>query len=874
MRLNAEELLRRLEERGFSTDASSIQMLTSDLQEQGDRHAPDDPLPNSIGPFEILGELGQGGFGVVMLGAQQKPVKRLAAVKLLKKGMDSRSVLTRFRAEQQALALMDHPAVATVFESGLSEDGRPWFAMPLITGVAITHHADLEKLSLLQRLHLFRRAAEGVQHAHQRGVLHRDLKPANILVGVEGESVQPRVIDFGIAKAVEGSDPLTSLATQGESLVGTPAYMAPEQVAGNAELRSDVWAMGVILGELLCGARPLDRDPVRTPDGLFEPARFMRPSLRFQRWLQQDHSAANQAAACRGLTGDALGHALRGDLDAIVGKCLEEEPQRRYADMSALIDDIDRHLSGHPVVARPASAGYQLKRFVWRNRLASSAAAIVATSLVAATIFSTRSAMHAEAEARTARAVTDFLIETLSSADPWKQEGQRDMLVRDALDVASRRLEAGEFAGQQQPAARIALAIGVTRLQLGMAQEALPSLERAVALTKESVGTHDSAYAEAQHRLALCLQTLGKATEAEAPMRESVALHEQLDGIDATITVMATNDLALLLNELGQLEQSEHMLRTTLGRIRSLPVRDDKSFSATAGNLGMFLQGSGKPDEAKKLLEEVLQSNRERLGRDNLELSMDYNNLGLLQKDMGDFAEAQTSTQESIRILEKGLGTQHHFVALVQINLAEVMMRQGQLDEAVAVIAKAVATYQALYGPSHPEVARGKNMMGFALIDGKKWVEAEASFRDAIRIWKETLGVENSNVASALVNLARVLQSDGRPVEALPPSVEALQIIEKVATPDDPRPWVFLGRQGSILADLGRWEEANAALEKSFRGLESIHAPAGRQQVVLEALVRCNNNWGKAVPTGSGIAAAMQWQQKLDALKAAAIRSP
>ena len=247
-RIDVEELLRRLDQRGFADASDSVRSATRASEGEGARASADpQDLPDRLGPFDIVGELGEGGFGVVLLGAQREPVRRLAAIKLLKRGMDSRSVLARFRGEQQALALMDHRAVATVFESGIAQDGRPWFAMPLVAGVPITDHCDLERLGLRDRLALFREAALGVQHAHQKGVMHRDLKPANVLVGVEGGAVQPRVIDFGIAKAVEGADPLTSLATQGEALVGTPAYMAPEQARGEAEVRSDMWALGVML---------------------------------------------------------------------------------------------------------------------------------------------------------------------------------------------------------------------------------------------------------------------------------------------------------------------------------------------------------------------------------------------------------------------------------------------------------------------------------------------------------------------------------------------------------------------------------------------------------------------------------------------------
>lgn len=883
MRLNVEELLQRLEDRGFTGAQSTMRTLGA-----GSEHAPSaspsptnsEPLPAQLGPFEVIGELGEGGFGVVLLGAQQRPVKRLAAIKLLKRGMDSRSVLARFRGEQQALALMDHPAVAMVFESGLAEDGRPWFAMPLVAGLPITHHADLERLGLRERLKLFRSAAEGVLHAHQKGVIHRDLKPANILVGVEGDTVQPRVIDFGIAKAVEGADPLTSLATMGESIVGTPAYMSPEQVAGQADVRSDVWALGVMLGELLCGARPLDRDPIRNANGSVEIAHFQRPSLRFRRWLESDRLPANEAAVRRGLTAASLMNALQSDLDAIVGHCLEQEPQRRYAGVGELIEDIDRHLDGRAVLARSASVGYQVRRFVARNRVAVGVAIAVAVALIAATIISVRSAAIAQSEAARARrealasqAVTDFLVQTFGAADPFNPQGQQDIRVRDALDTAAKRIASGDFTGEDAQAARIALAIGSTRLQLGLAAEALPTLDLAAKLFLSSGGGETSAYAQVQHRRALCLQTLGRLAEAETPMLESVALHERIDGFHSVLAVQVISDLALLRSDQGKLDQVEPLLLDALARANSQPQLDLTLRASITGNLGMYLQGVGRLDEAMPYIQATLDQDRTRLGAEAPELAMDYNNLGLLQKERGELTQAKASLRESIRIMRKKIGDSSPNIPLVQINLAETLLRTSRTDEAIEQLQEAATTYKKLYGNNHTEVARSQNMLGFAYRDLGKWPESEAAFREAVRVWKATLGNDHPDVAAGLNNIARALQDQGRTVEALPLSTESLQIIEKVVAQDDPRRWVFLGRRASILSDLGRWQEADTALQQSLQGLQGCKAPTARMQTVLEALVKCNTAWAQADPAAGRAAIADAWQQQLQVIKSSAVKT-
>ena len=866
MPLDPEALLRRLEAAGFADEASDLRTSGSLGHAETSEHGEGDGVPDRLGPFEIVGELGQGGYGVVLLGAQHRPVRRLAAVKLLKRGMDSESVLARFRAEQQALAMMDHRAVATVFETGIAGDGRPWFAMPLVAGVPITVHADLERMGVAARLRLFREAALGVMHAHERGVLHRDLKPSNILVGVERGAAQPRVIDFGIAKAIDATNPLVTHATMGEAVLGTPAYMAPEQALGRADVRSDVWSLGVILGELLAGVRPLDREPVRGADGRVQTGRCLVPSARLRRWWRADPSAAGEAAGLRGMSVDGLEAALRGDLDAIVAHCLEEAPALRYPDVAALVEDIDRHLEGRPVVARPPSALYRSARFVQRHRIAVGAATVVALALVAATVVSVRAAIVARGEARASRAVTDFLVQMLGAADPWRPGGQQDVRVRDALDAAAVRLARGEFSGRAREAARIELAIGAARLQIGLAQEARPALERAVALFRGVDVSERSGLAEALHRLGLCLQALGDLQAAEATLRESVAIHEATDGPDSTLCLQARNDLALCLQERGEVEQAESIYRQVLQALDASADARPEVRAGTLGNLGMLLQGTGRLKEAQDPIERALKINLKRLGSDDLELAMDWNNLGLLQKDLGELPAAERSLRESLRILRRGLDAGHPNIALVEINLADLLQRMDRGPEAIELLAQAAETARKAYGADHSEVARANNMLGFALRDAGKAQESERAFREAVRIWRVSPGGDHPDLATGLNNLARAAQDGGRPQEALPLAQEAVAMIVKVSGEDDPRRWVFVARRGSILVDLKRWAEADEQLRAALDGLERCQAPVSRRRTVLEALVKCHEGWSTEESTPQRREAAASWRKRLEAL--------
>ncbi|MCB1185109.1 serine/threonine protein kinase, partial [bacterium] len=450
-------------------------------------------VPEAIGPYRLRERIGSGGMGDVYLAEQTAPLQRTVALKIIKPGMDSREIIRRFERERQALAAMDHPHIAKVFDAGMAANGRPYFVMEYVAGEPITAWCDRRRLGNAARLELFRQVCAGVQHAHQKGIIHRDLKPSNVLVTEVDGRPQPRIIDFGVARAVErDADTGATLFTEDGRLVGTPEYMSPEQASlggGAVDTRTDVYSLGVLLYELIVGRLPFEPETLRLA-GVAEIQRILRevdpprPSARLATLAGEADIGDNRATPAA-----ALRRQVSGDLDWIVMKALAKEPQRRYDTAAAFADDIGRHLAHEPVQAGPPGLGYRAGKFVRRHRGGVTAAALVAAALLAGlagttwqSVQATRARDEARRQAEIARAVNAFFIDTFGHRDPLQTGGETGLSVAEAMDRAAARIPA---AYADDPALELELrrVVGRSYMRLGAWAQAQEHLDRAWALT-------------------------------------------------------------------------------------------------------------------------------------------------------------------------------------------------------------------------------------------------------------------------------------------------------------------------------------------------------------------------------------------------------
>jgi serine/threonine-protein kinase len=724
-----------------------------------------------IGPYELVRLIGRGGMGRVYLAQRaDDQYRQQVALKIVRDDFASGLLAERFRAERQILARLQHPNISTLLDGGVTETGRPFLVMQYEQGLPITEHCDEHRLSVRQRLELFATVCDAVHFAHANLVVHRDLKPSNILVAADGV---PKLLDFGIAKILDGGLEMTRPVTQDMRLF-SPDHAAPEQILGEPiTTATDVYALGILLYELMVGERPFRSADTSLPELHRQICHESptRPSDGVAAAIaHQDEVAETGVAPKRGTRPAALIQALKGDLDQIVLKALRKEPERRYPSAGQLAEDIRRFLDGRPVMAQPDSTRYRLGKFVRRHRTGVAAAtALAALMVVFAATMTVQSRRLAAERDRTALAldraeeVSEFLIGLFGAANPTEEPAR--LTAVDLLDRGLARAE--ELAGQPEVQADMFSTVGRAYASLAQYDKAEPLLERSLAMRRALYGDVHEDVAWTLNSLAEArMDARGDFERVEPLLQEALEIRRQLQPDDDPDLALAVASLGSLQYRRQDLAGAEASFRESLAILNRAEVPDSGLVAATLSNLGLTLTRLGKTAEADTTLRSALALHRAVEGEDHPYVAGTLNSLGEIALIAEDFAEAESIFRDVLARRETLYGTEHPAVATIHNNLAQVFGRQGRFADAIPHAERAVEIQRATTGPRHPILGLGLKNLGALYLRSGQFAPAEAAFLESLEINRANFDDDHPQIRQVRERLVEVYTAMDRPAEA------------------------------------------------------------------------------------------------------------
>jgi serine/threonine protein kinase/Tfp pilus assembly protein PilF len=742
----------------------------------------------SIGPYVLVRKLGEGGMGQVWLAEQTTPVKRQVALKLIKGGLYDSAVIQRFESERQSLAVMNHPAIAKVFDAGATKDGQPYFVMEFVGGPPISRYCDNKKLNIRERLELFIKVCDGVQHAHQKAIIHRDLKPSNILVVEVDGKATPRIIDFGVAKAIspQAGAEQTQFTEMG-ALVGTRGFMSPEQADPNVldvDTRTDVYSLGVVLYVLLTGMLPFDSD-----GGKKKPIDEMLRQLREEdppspsTKVNTEKETATAAAERRGTDTKQLGKLLQGDLDCITMKSVERDRTRRYGTPSELAADVERYLANGPVMARPANAGYRLKKYVQRHRLAVAAVSGAALLLVAFAITQAVQLRQTRRERDRANRITQFMKNMFKVSNPSVSRGN-SITAREILDSSSKNIDT-ELAKDPELQAELTDVMGNVYMTLGLYSQAQPLLTRSVEIRRRVLGPKNPDTLISIDDLCLLLLRQGHYSEADKMLREALVVDRRVLGPEHETTLRALVIFAGTLDAEGHYAEAEKLQRETIEiRRRTLGTENDLT-ALSMNDLAATLSREGHYAESERLFREALDIQRRVLGPENPETLITMYNLAATLATEGRYADAEKLDRQTLEIRRRVLGPEHPDTLMTVANLAATLQSAGNYAEAEKFARETLEIRRRVLGPEHPRTLWSMSGLAEILDQEGHLTEAEKMYRETLDIRRRVLGPENPDTLASMDDLGRLLSREGQYTEAEKMLRETLETSRRVLGPDD-----------------------------------------------------------------------------------------
>jgi eukaryotic-like serine/threonine-protein kinase len=789
---------------------------------------------SQIGPYRLLQVLGEGGMGEVWLAEQTKPIHRTVALKLIKTGMDTKAVVARFESERQALALMDHPNIARVFDAGSTPEGRPYFVMEYVPGLPITEYCDKHRLTIVERLELFIQVCDGVQHAHQKAIIHRDLKPSNVLVVEQGNKPVPKIIDFGLAKATAQRLTDKTMFTELGMMLGTPEYMSPEQAdqtEQNIDTRTDVYSLGIILYQSLVGMLPFEGQAARagTLEAILRMIREQEPPKPSAK-IRSLGDTSNALAEKRQEEPRLFARHLQGELDWITMKALEKDRARRYSSPAELGADIRRHLSDEPVLAGPPSTLYRASKFVRRHRFGVISAATVLLLLIAFAAAMASQARRiakerdrANRQAEVAERVTDFMTNMFKVSDPSAARGNT-ITAREILDKGSAQIEAG-LSKDPEVQAQMMYVMGGVYENLGLYPHSEALLQQSLEIRRRVLGPENPDTLRSMHSLAWVLERQGRYQEAEKLDRQAIATEQRVLGPEHPNSLAATNALAVVLLSEGHYAEAEKLNRQTLEAERRVLGPEHSSTLDTMHNLAGDLESEGKYSEAEKLHRQTLEVRRRILGPEDPKTLTTMNSLGGVLNEEGNYAEAEKLDRETLEIRRRILGPEHPLTLTTMTSLANALQSEGHHAEAEKLNRETIEIQRRVLGPEHPDTLSIMGNLSVNLTSEGRDAEAEKLDREILEIQKRVLGPEHPSTLLTMNNLAGDLAKTHQYAVAEKLMKETLEIQRRVIGPDSPDAAISTYNLGMIAAQRGQRDKAFSLFEESVdHGLPSSMA--------------------------------------------------